>query len=124
MPSYKIDQLVMELSSAADLEKLLETHAMSAVAMVGLLKLAAGRGIGGARRKRLAKVHSQLVASRYSPLAVQRLCQLLMEETGELRLKSAVSVLAVAGIGKEVLKKDRGHLRVGAQSQERLAGDE
>jgi hypothetical protein len=97
MSKYVTDTLIQTLSDVTDLQRVLDDHQMSAAQLLNCLRTARGRQQLKARRQ-LAKIHSELVAHRFSPYAVHKLCQLLSDDKSELRLKGAMSILAVSGL--------------------------
>jgi hypothetical protein len=101
MGAYVLDGIVKALGEATDVERVLEQHQMTPRQLLHAMRSRRGKSQLKARRE-LSKIHSELVAQRFSPYAVHKLCQLLSEEKPELRLKGALSILTVSGLtGKE-----------------------
>ncbi len=100
MSAYLVDSIINTLTDVTDLQRVLNEHDMSAARMLQLMRSARGKQQIKARRQ-LAKIHSELVAHRFSPYAVHKLCQLLSDDKSELRLKGALSILSVAGLGQK-----------------------
>ncbi len=98
MPTYAIDSIIKTLSDVTDLQRILDEYQLSPPQILHALRSARGKRQIKARRQ-LAQIHSELVAHRFTPYAVHKLCQLLSDEKSELRLKGALSLLSVAGLG-------------------------
>ncbi|HUO08557.1 MAG TPA: hypothetical protein VM008_09685 [Phycisphaerae bacterium] len=95
---YVVEKVIRELADGGDLQRVMESHAMSPIKAMQLMQSKRGRDVLKARR-RLAKIHRELLASRFSAFAVQRICGVLkQEEKPELWLKAAAEILdAVKG---------------------------
>jgi len=85
---------------SSDLQKVLADAAVSPLKALRLLRGSEGRKQLTAHRQ-LAKIHSELLAHRFGPFAVQKLTQLLADEKPELRLKVALSLLKIGNLDKQ-----------------------
>jgi|SRR5271170_1475796 len=102
---YAVEKVIQELGDGGDLQRVMDGHGLSAVQVMNMMGSKRGRELLKARR-RLSKIHKELLAQRFSPFAVQKLCAVLQEKKPELWLKAAMAVL-------EVTKKGRGGVRRG-----------
>ncbi len=101
-----IDGIVRELGDGADLDRLMESHKISPTRMMQLMDSARGRRLLKARQ-RLGKIHRELLASRFSAFAVQKLLAVLQGEKPELWLRAATQVLEAAGGRKREGTKEK-----------------
>jgi hypothetical protein len=97
MKTHRIDGMIGKLGDSADLQKVIEQTGLPADRVLELLRTPYGKKQLKAFRI-LARLHSRLLADRYSPYAVHRLVELLQNEKVELRLKSADLLLQISGI--------------------------
>jgi hypothetical protein len=100
----KTEQLVGQLAAGVDVERVLDDLRLTATQALNLLRTRGGRRIIAARR-RLAEIHADIVACRYSAFAVHRICETMQSDKPELRLKGATSLLGIAKLGRKSAKK-------------------
>jgi hypothetical protein len=95
---YKVELVIQELGDGCDLQRVMDRLELSPVQVMNMMQSSRGKELIKARR-RLAKIHRELLASRFSAFAVQRICGVLQqEEKPELWLKAAAEILdAVKG---------------------------
>ena len=95
-----VRRVIRGLVESSDLQKVMDESGLTAVSALALLRGTEGREQLKARRK-LAKIHGELLAQRYGPFAVQKLTQLLGDEKPELRLKGALSLLKIGKLDRQ-----------------------
>ena len=100
----RVIDIIKKMVDSTDLEKILNEFQLTPTRAMILLKTSEGRRQLKARRQ-LARIHGELVAHRFGPYAIQKLTELLGDEKPELRLKSALSMLAVTGLVHKARRK-------------------
>lgn len=100
----QVDGIVRDLSNGADLERLMETHKLGPNRMVQLMDTRRGKSVRKARR-RLGKIQRELLATRFSGFAMNRVIAVLQGEKPELWLRAATQLLEAAD-GKRSSAKD------------------
>jgi hypothetical protein len=100
MKTHRIDGVIGKLGDSADLQKVIEQTGLAADRVLEMLRTPYGKKQLKAFRI-LSRVHSRLLADRYSPYAVHRLVELLQNEKFDLRLKSADLLLQLSGIASK-----------------------
>jgi hypothetical protein len=98
MPN-RSSEIIRQLAAGVDIDRVLREQKISFERALKLLGTRQARREISARRK-LAVIHTHLVAHRFSPYAVQRLCELLSDEKAEMRFKGAVAVLSIVGLSR------------------------
>jgi hypothetical protein len=99
----KTEQMIEKMAVCVDTDRVLEEVKLTEKQALALLRNKAGRRLMASRR-RLSKMHVEIVACRYSPFAVQKLCELIDKGKEEIKLKGALSLLGLAGLGKAAAK--------------------
>ncbi|MCL2648744.1 MAG: hypothetical protein FWD61_17375 [Phycisphaerales bacterium] len=95
----RVLQVIRGMMESSDLQKVMDDAAITPVQAMRLLRSGQGRKQLKARQQ-LAKIHSELLAHRFGPFAVQKLTQLLADEKPELRLKVALALLKIGSLDK------------------------
>jgi hypothetical protein len=90
-----LEGLIRGMGQWTDLDKALEESGLTAAEALAVLEGEQGQRQMAARRE-LARIHAELIALRFRPLAASKLCGMLQEEKAELRLKAALAVLEIA----------------------------
>ncbi|HVX83693.1 MAG TPA: hypothetical protein VH253_02645 [Phycisphaerae bacterium] len=94
-----VEGIVSRLADSGDLQSVLADAGLSAAELEKLLDTADGREMLRARRK-LGRVHTKLLARRYSAYAILRMVQLLEDDKPEVRLKGAQAILEASGLDR------------------------
>ena len=114
----RVLQVIRGMTETSDLQKVMDDTAITPIQAIRLLRGAEGRKQLKARQQ-LAKIHSELLAHRFGPFAVQKLTQLLADEKPELRLKVALALLKIGSLDKP--RQTNEHRKMeGAKENEQL----
>ncbi len=119
----EVVELIDRLANSTDIHRFLEERKVSAIQALRAMCSTSGRRERRALR-RLAKMHSEIIAHRYSPYAVHKLCELLSNEKAEIRLKGALSLLEIAGLRADRMRGKRGEKGQGGASETRMDEEE
>jgi len=103
----RTSRIISEFAAGIDLDKILKFHRLTFEEAQEILNTREARRQIAARRK-VAAIHTHLVAHRFSSYAVHRLCELLSDAKADLRLKGAVAVLNIVGLSrfKQLMAKE------------------
>jgi hypothetical protein len=102
----KTEQMIDKLAACVDTDRVLRELQLTEKQALVLLRNKAGRR-AMAWRRRLSKIHVEIVANRYSPYAVQKICELIESGKDDAKLKGALSLLDLARLGKVAEKSKR-----------------
>ena len=113
-----VEELVKKLEAGRESLEVVEELGLSMGRAMRMLGSRRGRRVLAGRR-RLARIAALLLAQRFEPHAIQRLCELLSAEKAEVRLKGITTLLGVVelGVGKAKGRSKGGEGRARAPSE-------
>jgi hypothetical protein len=102
----KTERMIEQMAACVDTDRILHELQLTEKQALALLLAKGGRRVRASRR-RLSRIHIDVLACRYSPYAVQKLCELMENGKEEMRLKSALSLLDLARLKGPAKEKRR-----------------
>jgi hypothetical protein len=100
----KIAGLIRGMGEWTDLDKALQAAGLTAAEALAALEAREGQRQMAARRE-LAKIHAEVIALRFRPLAASKLCGMLQEEKLDVRMKAALAVLGMTSETASLTKR-------------------